>query len=231
MTNYELEYNWDIYYDNQKIESVDLGNIPFKDNSMVGVFSGCSNLQSVTNINENVINMGDAFFHCYSLTDAPIIPKSVTNMHETFYYCNKLTTIYDLNEYTNLTDIAWAFGATKISKAPKLPNSITNISMSFAYLYDLVIAPDLSDCTNLTDISRTFINCNSLTGDIYIGSNQITNAINCFVNTSLNKNVYIPFTYQNGDNTLTYNSFINAGYTTDPNNRINGVCLFDLNNR
>ena len=42
-----------------------------------------------------------------------------------------------------------------------------------------------------------------------------------------NKNVYIPFMYQNGEYTETYNSFINAGYNTV--SRRYGVLLKDYN--
>jgi hypothetical protein len=61
-----------------------------------------------------------------------------------------------------------------------------------------------------------------------IHSNRITNAYNCFNETTLRKNVYIPFTYENGVNTETYNAFINAGY--DKNGTTNGVYLKDINN-
>jgi hypothetical protein len=90
----------------------------------------------------------------------------------------------------------------------------------------MIFAPEIP--INVSNVNYCFDNCINLTGDIIIGSVQITDATDCFNNTSLPKNVYIPFTYQNGDNTLTYNSFINAGYGTDPSNRVNGVCLFDV---
>lgn len=144
------------YQNNTDIISVDLNNCNVVNDSLVNAFNGCSNLDSVYNINNNVYNIWSAFNSCTYLVNAPIIPNSVNTM--------------------------W----------------------------------------------RTFDNSYKLTGDIIIHSNQITNAIDCFNNTSLDKNVYIPFTYQNGDNTLTYNSFINAGYGTDPSNRVNGVCLYDL---
>ena len=67
-------------------------------------------------------------------------------------------------------------------------------------------------------------------GNILIYSDKITNISNCFrfTNENKDKDVYIPFTYENGVNTKTYKSFISAGYGTDPNNRRDGVCLFDL---
>jgi hypothetical protein len=45
--------------------------------------------------------------------------------------------------------------------------------------------------------------------------------------TTKTKNVYIPFTYENGVNTATYNSFISAGYNENGTNC--GVYLKDIN--
>jgi len=98
---------------------------------------------------------------------------------------------------------------------------------SFYYCTNLVNAPDMSNANSLTNMASTFENCNNLVSNIIINSENIINAINCFNNTSLDKNVYIPFIYDNSEYTLTYNSFINAGYTNDPENRVNGVLLLD----
>ena len=73
----------------------------------------------------------------------------------------------------------------------------------------------------------TFAWCDNLSNDINIESEIITNASNCFEGTSLEKNVYIPFTYANGVNTLTYNAFKDAGYSNDT--RKDGVLLIDIN--
>ena len=72
----------------------------------------------------------------------------------------------------------------------------------------------------------TFLSCLNLTGNIYIHSENITNAYRCFYATSKVKNVYIPFNNA-GVNTKTYNAFISAGYKTD--GTVNGVYLKDLN--
>ena len=75
----------------------------------------------------------------------------------------------------------------------------------------------------------TFDGCISIIGDIDIYSENIVNAENIFNNTSSLKDVYIPFKYDNGVYTTTYNSFITAGYSADPSNRVNGVLLHDIN--
>jgi hypothetical protein len=76
-------------------------------------------------------------------------------------------------------------------------------------------------------MSETFSYCWNLSGNIYIQSENISNAMNCFYNTSLTKNVYIPYTYENSEYTKTYNAFENARY--DENGTTNGVYLRDIN--
>ena len=73
----------------------------------------------------------------------------------------------------------------------------------------------------------TFEGCTNLTGNIIIKANGISStaafpgAQNCFSNTTLRKNVYIPF---QGINTAfnTYNAF--KGW-----NGQNGVTIYDIN--
>ena len=60
---------------------------------------------------------------------------------------------------------------------------------------------------------------------IIIHSENITDASVVFYNTPLNKDVYIPFTYENGEYTYTFTQY----YSTDETNRINGVLLKDIN--
>ena len=86
----------------------------------------------------------------------------------------------------------------------------------------------MSNCNNIIDICKAFDGCANLTGDIIIGSNIITNANRCFANTSLDKNVYIPFYYSNGMVSATYNAFISAGYSETE--RKDGVLLKKLRN-
>ena len=72
----------------------------------------------------------------------------------------------------------------------------------------------------------TFSGCSNLIGDIIIHSEQISNVENIFQDTSLDKNVYIPF-QNNGVNTATYDAFISAGYSSTT--RKEGALLIDLN--
>jgi hypothetical protein len=251
---------------------------------MYEAFSGCINLVNVSEIPNSVTNMCITFGNCRSLVNAPVIPDSVTNMSGTFGSCSNLVNVQTIS------------------------NNVMILNNCFYNCYNLV------DVTNIPDsviyMDGTFKNCNSLTNDITILSSQILNVNNCFNGTTLNKNVYISFTYNvvdtmyawtsswalhflnapyiiytlsdnpntistgetykvyyengvehngnvsigsasmisvqnlpfqysrnssldifNGENTKTYNSFINAGYTTDPSNRVNGVLLKDIATR
>ena len=61
-------------------------------------------------------------------------------------------------------------------------------------------------------MNHTFARCEGLKGNIFIESNKITSAVSCFANTTVNKNVYIPYTYANGTESATHAAFIAAGY-------------------
>ena len=160
------------------INSIDMNNVPFVNNTMCGTFysSGNAALTTVTNINNNTVNMVNTFYNCQNLTTIDRFPDSVTDISGCFESCKSLTSV------------------------PSIPNSVT--------------------CMNYT-----FAGCTNLTGYFYIYSNNVTNATNCFANTTKIKEVYIPFTYSNNAYTQTYNSFIAAGY--DENGTKEGVYLID----
>ena len=235
------------FKNNKTVVNIDLCDVPWVNNSMFNAFYNCNNLTSVTNINQNVTsiayafrscsnlvnapvignnvtNMYGTFYNCIRLVNAPIIPNNVTSMVETFYYCYNLVNASVIPN--NVASMYQTFlNCRNLVNVPVIPNSVTDMAYTFSNCRNLVNVPVIPN--SVTDMSRTFWNCSNLQGDIYIKSENITNATNCFNQTSLTKNVYIPFTYENGVNTLTYNSFINAGYTT--NGSVNGVYLKDIN--
>ena len=143
------------------------------------------------------------FAYCFALRNdgIPTIPNSVVDMCGTFAYCRNLTT------------------------TPSLPNAVINIAECFMNCSNITSAGYIPN--SVTNVRNTFAGCNNLTGSIYIQSNKIGDVKDCFANTSLDKNVYIPFTYENGVNTKTYNTFINAGYSTST--RKYGALLKDIN--
>ena len=218
---------------NGRITNVDCVNLPWVNNSMSSAFQGCCNLVSVTNINLNVTNMYSTFKSCTELIEAPIIPNSVVNASSIYYGCTKLTNSLTLP--ATIENLSHGFSyCSSLANPPVIPNSVTNLAYTFSYCTNLVTCPNITNnvinldgmykgCTNInsvkvsiphsvTNMNNTFEECTHFSGDVYIYSNQITGAMNCFNNTTLTKNVYIPFTYLNGINTATYNAFTQAGY-------------------
>jgi hypothetical protein len=111
---------------------------------------------------------------------------------------------------------------SKLRESPVIPDSVTNMSDTFSGCRNLFNAPVIPN--SVTNMCGTFFDCDYLSGDIFIQSNKIINAYECFYGTYLDKNVYIPFTYDNGVNTQTYNSF-SSSYGSGQNR----VTLMDIN--
>ena len=187
MNDYHVNAITNTTYTNcNTINSINLRNVPWVNNSIVSAFRNCTNLTQVTNINNNVTNMQSTFQNCIKLITIPTIPNGVTDIRDTFSYC------------TNLVN------------APIIPNSVIEMASAFSGCTNLTNIPEIPD--SITNMSYTFSSCKKLTGDIYIRSNKITNAESCFFSTTLQKNIYIPFGDGNGAYSATYNAFINAGY-------------------
>ena len=211
------------FKNNKTVVNIDLCDVPWVNNSMFNAFYNCNNLTSVTNINQNVTSIAYAFRSCSNLVNAPVIGNNVTNMYGTFYNCIRLVNAPIIpNNVTSMVETFYY--CYNLVNASVIPNNVASMYQTFLNCRNLVNVPVIPN--SVTDMSRTFWNCSNLQGDIYIKSENITNATNCFNQTSLTKNVYIPFTYENGVNTKTYNSFINAGYKTDGS--VNGVYLMDI---
>ena len=190
-----------MYYTFQYCNSlVNAPDIPDSVTNMYYTFRGCSSLVNAPKLSNNVSRITSLFMSCSSLVNAPVIPNSVTAFDFTFSLC------------------------TSLVNAPVIPNSVTSMYMTFYYCNKMQTAPIIPNSVNIFE--GTFEGCTNLTGNIYIQSENITNARNCFNTTSLIKNVYIPFTYDNGVNTATYNSFITAGY--DEIGTRNNVYLKDI---
>ena len=234
------------YQNRSDILDVDLVYTPWQNNDMSSAFVNCTNLTDVFNINQNVTNMANAFNGCSNLVNAPVMPDGITDINNTFQNCTSLRNVTTLpNSVTNvaatfaycsslvnapvihngITDMDSTFWeCTRLANIAEIPNSVISLNYTFYGCYNLVNAPEIPN--SVTFMSSTFSNCVNLTGDIYIQSENITNAINCFKNTTLNKDVYIPV-QNNGVNTATYNAFKEAGYSRST--RVNGVLLKDLN--
>lgn len=120
-------------------------------------------------------------------------------------------------------DLRYAFNNCQhLTYIDNFPSQTTYLNGAFCNCISLTTIPTIPD--SVKSMVYTFDGCTNLTGDIYIYSNQITNAANCFNNTSLTKQVHIPFRYTNGEYTSTYNALV-AEYGSGQN----GVVLMDLN--
>lgn len=201
--------------------------IPNSVNSMAYTFAACSSMTTAPTIPNSVTNMQGAFYGS-GLTTTPVIPDSVLDMGSAFMCCYHLTTGPTAigNSVTNMSK---AFQQCNVmTSAPSvIPNSVTNMYFCFFGCEQIPTIPsDIS--SSVTDMGWAFNGCYNMRGRTNIYSTEVSSADNCFRNctNSLQKNVYIPFTYQNGEYTNTYNAFTNAGYSTS--SRVNGVQLFDL---
>ena len=201
------------YKDNQNIQSVDLNNVPWVDNSMSMAFFNCEKLNKVSNINNNVTDMYGAFYNCPNLTEAPTVPNSVASLSSTFAFCTNLVNMPTISN--GVTDMSGTFEyCTNLSGIKDIPNSVINMTGTFNGCTSLAEIPSISEnvtalnmtfigCTNLinipsipnnvTSMTATFVSCTNLSGDIYINSVNVNNADSCFMNTDKDKNVYIPF--------------------------------------
>ena len=228
---------------------LDLVNAPVLGNNVVNIanaFNGCWNLTSTPNFPNTIVNMANAFAGCNRLITAANIPNGVNNLCQTFHGCENLVSAPKLPSNDNIDMLTMTFyGCNKITDAPVLPN-VTYLDNTFMYCTNLVNAPVIPNtvirmsetfegCSSLinapvipesvTNCCRAFDNCSNLTGDVRFLSKEIINVTGLFESTTLTKNVYIPYTYENRVNTTTYNTFVAAGY--DENGTLEGVHLMD----
>jgi hypothetical protein len=203
--------------------------------SMIRTYQWCTNIQFPSDIDfsncSNLTQMYETFVGCKLNNTNVVLPPNLVNMHTTFYGSSLTNAPIIPN---SVIDMHFTFHGSLFTNAPIIPNSVIDMRGTFESCHNLVNAPEIPESVNILGNNSSswcqgcFDSCINLTGDVIIHSNQIEKAYNCFNNTSLTKNVYIPFNYTNGETSATYNAFINAGYGTNPNNRKDGVCLYDL---
>ena len=136
--------------------------IPGSVKSIVGVFKGCTGLETVTIENSGLQIMDRAFENCTSLKTVNI-PTTVTAMNYTFNGCSALN-----------CDITIPDGVTVLSGTFKSCSSLTNIALG----------------KGVTDLTGTFVNCTSLQS-IVIPENA-TNLSGTFDGCTALMNVNIP---------------------------------------
>lgn len=149
-------------------------------------------------------NMSSAFWNCQNLTSVSNINPSITNMATTFAMCQKL------------------------KQGVQVPDSVEYMDYTFAYCSNF--SQPIQIPSTAQSLGQTFDGCTNFSDDVIVYSNKIYNARGIFNNTSLSKNIYIPFKYSNGINSATFNSFVSAGYLTSAgvSTGRNGVTVHDL---
>lgn len=210
----------------------------------------CNKITAALNYNlPNCTNAANAFDHCESVKDIYLNIKNATDVGGIFYVDTNLVNAYV--DISNATDLSEAFDScinlvnltlkisnkiTNLSETfsqcynlttqpmPTIPNTVVNMHKTFYYTYRIHSYPNIP--ASVTDMSETFSDCYNFTGNIYISSYNVSNAYNCFAFTgNARKDIYLPFKYENGVASQTYNSFIAAGYTTT--GTLNGIYLKD----
>lgn len=207
----------DLFYGLSQLQTVT--NINADTVGVANMFSGCSNLTTVLDLPQNISGLYYTFRGCTNLTTIPSIPNKVRNLAYTFYMGNVPSNLTIPNDITNMVG---TFAKTNATQIPAISTNASAIDSMCSGCTQLTTAPVIPSSVNT--MYSTFAGCTNLTGDIYIYSNKVWEVRSCFNNTSLTKNVYIPFTYENGEYTKTYNYFTEV-YTTDGS--VNGVYLKD----
>lgn len=225
---------------------VNIPSLPANISNLDYTFASCSNLVNGPVIPNSVQSLGSTFYSCNNLTTVNNLPDSIIEMTSTFAGCTNLTTValpnnvsYLISTFARCTNLSTApilpdsiidmsstfMDCVSLNNIGIIPNNVTNMVSTFAGCTNLTAAPNIPE--NVTNTLSCFFGCTNLTGDIYIHSNRIIDADHMFYRSDANqKNVYIPFTYFNGVNTTTYNSFTSAGY--DNAGTTNKVYLKDI---
>lgn len=140
-------------------------------------------------------------------------------------FAGKTVTNVDLNNVEFIdNDMTGTFNSSVgLQSVTNINENVTNMSSLFEGS-DFVTTP-FTVPAGVTNIYKMYANCENLTGDIYISSTEVSYANDLFVNTTAEKNLYIPFTYDGERHTITYNTLypIYGGQT------VNGVTLIDSN--
>lgn len=216
------------FYNNQNITSVGLNNVPWVNNNMAYGFFNCSNLIYISDINPYVNTIAVTFQNCYNFNQPIQVPNSVTNMYSTFYRCNNFNAPVFLGNSVETLFQTFSH-CTNFNQPIQIPNSVTVMSSTF---YDCQsFNQNVQIPNSVVTMPQAFFNCKALTGTISIFSENIDSVSSCFKDTSLPKDVYIPYNYANNERTVTFNSFVTAGYldSSGASTGINGVTMHDLN--
>ena len=166
----------------KKLRGIPLLNLDGYFGSLASLFSGCTNLTSIPQLNTSkVTNMSSMFEYCGSLTSIPQLDTSkVLNMSSMFYNCSSLTSIPQLDT-NNVVDMnSMFYNCSSLTSIPQLDTTkVTNTSSMFNNCSLLTSIPQLN--TNIVmNMSYMFYNCSSLTSIPQLDTGNVTSMQNMF---------------------------------------------------
>ena len=151
--------------------------------TIVNAYSYCSNLTGSPACGSKVTNMVHAYSSCYNLKGSPVCGDNVTNMAHAYYYCYNLT------------------------GTPVCGNKVTSMYQTYTYCRNLTGSPV---CGNkVTTMYNTYCGCPNLYGDMFVYSDNVSNAAYCFCDRNASKQLNIVVNF----GTNSYNAFTNYRIT------------------
>ena len=139
-------------FETMNIQNIDLAHNPMYNtssmiyNEMRGSFYNNTNIVSVSNISNEITNMG----RLSDPWDAGV-----------FGNCTNLVNAPDLSDCNNLLSIDYAFiNCTNLVNAPALPNSVISMEDTFRNCTNLVNVPAIPN--SVSKLFQTFSGCTSL---------------------------------------------------------------------
>ena len=132
-------------------------------------FYHCTNLVSMPEIPITVVDLSGTFMGCSLLENIYKIPDNVTNMTSTFYNCISLKEVNDLPK--NLINMSSTFhGCTSLENICEIPDNVTNMYSTFRNCVSLTKV-DITIPVGVINIRNMFNGCIHLYGSIKILAN------------------------------------------------------------
>lgn len=187
--------------------------------SCINMFRNCYNLRVIqglrldkvvgSTVGDTNVNLPYSFENCYNLRVMSNIPSNVKSMYYTFRNCYNFDFNVQIKE--GVTSMVGTFsGCNSLNKNIKIPNTVTNIADIFYGCSNL--SQDIQIPVNVTNMRNAFYSCSNLWANIRILSANVADATDCFKGSYEWKEISIPYRYDNGAYTKTFNSFMRAGY-------------------
>ncbi|MDD2594821.1 MAG: BspA family leucine-rich repeat surface protein [Bacteroidales bacterium] len=193
-----------------------------------GMFSGCTNLASVSAIPSNVTYMTRTFSGCSSFNQAVTIPAGVTDMSRTFEGCSSLNSPITIPINSEIRTMVSAFdGCSEFNEPIHIPAGDTTLENTFCNCTAFNQAVTIP--AGVTNMSFTFSGCRSLISPITIPTNsEIRTMQGAFKNcTAFNQAVTIPANVTDLSGTFYYCSSLNSLITIPANSEIlTMLCTF-----